>query len=595
MAYRIENQDLVIDGFENGIADSPFKGIGNMRNVNVNYYPGISYVNYKRKAATITGATLGLPRYSCVSPQGITYFSDDTGNIFKQTAADGHTFAALTGCPGTPSLGLQWWNNYLFAWTTTTLNVCGDGTGDGGITSSNWNTAAGTSGVWPISNATLTLTGTPSGGDTTATISTYTDAQGNARAFWNGPTGNYLVAFNGVTSPVVARLIQGTAAFSFAPALPNSAGSSSANVIAVNTITQGHPSLVSINDGNLYFGNNDRIGSLNLLPFQTFSKTKMNGQNFEFNSAALSLPPTEVVNCLTELVSNLLVGTNFKVYPWDRISPQWKNPIPILETINSMINILNNVYIFAGIKGNIYISNGFSAQVFKKMPDNIAGVIDPQWQWMNRGGGTMGHRQKLWFMALASNGQTGVPILEGIFSLGLTNGNGLTMETAGVLNMEAQNSFGLAAATTTPNGLLIDNPTTQLAFDNYYSLWASGGASNVGGADYNDTTLWSSNEPLIETDIIPIGTAMEPVSFTSIEFKLDQPMQSGDSITVYARKSLSDSYVNLGTTSTAVLSTFNTGTSISNWQWLQIKLTMVCNATATSSSFIPLREIRLRQ
>lgn len=594
MAYRIEKGELIIDGWENGIADSPFKGIGNMRNVNVNYYPGISYVNYKRKSATITGATMTIPRYTCQSPAGIIYINDDSGNIFKQSALDSHSFAVLTGCPGTPSAGLQFWNNYLFAWGGGQLNICGDGTGDSGVNSSNWNTSGGTGGVWPIKNAAMTLTGTPSAGDTTATISSYTDAQGTSRAFWNGPTGNYNVTFNGVTSPVVAQLIQGTAAFSFAPALPNAAGSSAANVVAIDSTAPGYPSLVSINDGNLYFGNNSRVGSMNLLPFQTFSKTKMNGQNFVFNSASLSLPPTETVNCLTELVSNLLIGTNFKVYPWDRISPQWKNPVPIYETINSMINILNNVYIFAGTKGNIYISNGFSAQIFKKIPDYIAGVIDPQWQWMTKGGGCMGHRQKLWFMALATNGQTGAPILEGIFSLGLVNGNGVTIESSGVLNMEAQNSYGLTASTATNSGMLIDNPNTALSFDNYYSVWASGG-STANGIDYNDTSLWSSNEPLIETDIIPIGTDMEPASYTSIEFKLDQPMQSNDSITVYARKSLSDTYVNLGTTTTSVLSNFNTQTSIANWQWLQIKITMVCNSASTASSFIPIREIRLRQ
>lgn len=597
MSYRYEKnangeQDLVISGWENGIADSPFKGIGNIRNLNTKYYDGVAYVNYKRKPATITGGTMVKPHYSCQSPQGIIYFSDENGQIFKQTAANGNTFALLSGCPGTPSQGLQWWNNYLFAWTTDALNICGDGTGDTGITSGNWNTGAGTNGVWPIKNASLTLTGTPVSGDTSATIQSYTDAQGNSRAFWNGPTGNYSVSINGITSPVIANLVQGNALFSFSPALPNGAGGATASVNAIVTVSAGHPSLVSINDGNLYFGNNAMIGSLNVLTFQTFSKTKMDGRNFTFNASALALPTTEVVNCLTELVSNLIVGTNFKIYPWDRRSPQWSNPVPMQEQINSMINILNNVYIFAGNKGNIYIYSGFSAQRFKKMPDFIAGVIDPSWNWMNRGGGLMSHRQKLWFQAIAINSQSNTNILAGIFSLDLDTN---------ALNMEAQNSFGLTSGTLTADGFLIDNNSISLNYDNYYSSWGSG-AADAGGLDYNDTSLWSSNEPTIETDIIPIGTASIPKTFSSVEYKLDQPLQSGDSISIYARQSLSDSYVQIGSTTTSAtitpsgstLSDFLQPVTFQNWQWIQFKITMSCNTTATSSSFNRLREIRIR-
>jgi hypothetical protein len=43
MAYRIETEEngkqaLVIDGWEKGIAQSPFKGIANIKNFNVDYY-----------------------------------------------------------------------------------------------------------------------------------------------------------------------------------------------------------------------------------------------------------------------------------------------------------------------------------------------------------------------------------------------------------------------------------------------------------------------------------------------------------------------------------------------------------------------------
>ena len=78
--YRKSNSgenELVISGFEQGIADSPFNGIGNIQNLVVSYVDGIAYVNYKKKACTISGGTMGKPLYYTQSPQGTIYISDD--------------------------------------------------------------------------------------------------------------------------------------------------------------------------------------------------------------------------------------------------------------------------------------------------------------------------------------------------------------------------------------------------------------------------------------------------------------------------------------------------------------------------------------
>jgi hypothetical protein len=155
--------------------------------------------------------------------------------------------------------------------------------------------------------------------------------------------------------------------------------------------------------------------------------------------------------------------------------------------------------------------------------------------------------------------------------------------------MEAQNSYGLVPASgSSPVGVLMDNEPSSNGQDSYYSAWSNG--SNVGGIDYNTTLLWGNNEPLIETDIIPIGTILEKQTFGRIQFKLDRPMVSGDSITLYWRPSLTASYVLIGTTTTAQLSE-DFPTSIYQAQWAQFKITFVC--ASSGSSFIPLREVRL--
>lgn len=63
MAYRIEqngdSQDIVIDGFEKGIANSPEEGFGDMRGINITSIPSEASVSYSTSAATIppTGIT----------------------------------------------------------------------------------------------------------------------------------------------------------------------------------------------------------------------------------------------------------------------------------------------------------------------------------------------------------------------------------------------------------------------------------------------------------------------------------------------------------------------------------------------------------
>jgi hypothetical protein len=758
MAYRHEKeqkdiQALVVDGFEKGIADSPFQGIGNIRNLNISYYGGVAYVNYKRKACTITygtftltgslsagatsatlasvwpnvtgsysttfsngdvktvsytngntaitwtggltgtatnsisvAGTMGKPKYATQSPAGIIYISDDIRQIWKQSAVNFSTFTILSGNYSQPISGLSFFNNYLIVIGRDSggrWEICGDGTGDAGVTSLNWNSPALSSvsftvtiatpavftandhglvagqairlftdgalptgltantgyyvsstglttndfqlassyaqaiagtpvkntsgsqsgshtfqaayGVWPIRNGTnIDLATIPASGATSGLISTYADGQNIGRGVWNSPSGYYnlVITQSGTNKQVVlAEFTKGSDVVSWTPELTEAATTVTAvvsfngNVAAQNNVE--HASFISKNDGNLYFCNGSNVATLAIPPFAIFDKN--NFSTFSVNAAVLSLSRAETTTCLTELRNQLLVASNFNIYPWDRFSSQPQNPIPMQEQISSMINILNNVYVFAGNKGNIYLSNGYSVSPFKKMPDFIAGVIDPSWTW----GGVMSHRLKLWFQALATNSQTGAPILAGIFSLGLVGGNGVSQETSGTLNMEAQNSFGLVSSTTTAPGLLIDNNSTALNYDNYYSAW-SNGASSVGGIDFNDTTLWSSNEPTIETDIIPIGTAVNPKTFSSAEFKLDQPMKSGDSISLYARQSLSDTYQLIGITTTAVLSNFLQPIGFEKWQWIQFKATASCNATATSSSFIRIRELRIR-
>lgn len=664
MAYRLEKnsngeQDLVIDGWEQGIADSPFKGIGNMRNVSIKYYEGVAYVNYKRirintaggnqvftgtsspsqltlsgaltlqvgdavvlsttgslptglspgtyfiqainsgtgvfqvattlggSAVTITGAgsgvqtltlvTMAKPKFytrSTCNPTELNarvYILDSAGRVWQNSGTVNSLpyFQLLVGntVDGATVQGLGFYSSYLVVFRNTAIDFCGTASGQtSDVNSSNWINGF-------VSDETVTVSGMWSMGDVAGDIS----------APWPAMTGTYEFTIGSVNQRIFISFTNGSIAATWnMPLADNVTGSISIHMTSPFAST--HMALVSVNDGNLYFCNGQWVGAISTANDRIFDLDFP--ANAIFNAAALELPTYENSVWLSEIQQNLIVAGNRKIYPWDRVSTSWNNPVPLNEDIVRMTNILNNLYIFAGNKGDVYESNGYSIYPFKKMSDYITGTIDPAYSF----GGYMAHRQRLWFTAFAQNSQTNAAILNGIFSLGIVSGGSTyTADTSGTLNMESQNSNGLLNASATYDALLIDDESQN--YDTYYSAWYDG---STGGVDFNNTTLWSNNEAIIETDIIPVGTFLQNKTYSSMEFKLDQPMRSGDSITIYSRNSLSDTFTFVGTTNTATLSFPYTPLALENLQWIQFMITLSCNATATSSSFMRLREVRIR-
>lgn len=609
MAYRIEKNsnsgrpEIVIDGFENGIADSPYTGIANMRNMNTSYYEKVAYVNYIRQASALTGGNMKRPQFYCTSPAGLNYVIDSSGQVWKQNGINASGFTLLTGNPsgGAGGQGIAFWQGYLFVFRQNAIDICGNGFGDGGVTSSNWNNNAQVpNAFWPIAApSNVTLTGSLSVGDTSATLSSYNDPGGGAQTQWLLPTGIYpLVTSHGEL--VSALFTFGSTAISFSLPLIDS-GSSSVNInpiisstATLDNSTVQHMSIVSGNNGNLFFCNGSFIGSLSVPSGYVFNLS--NPASYRFNYSALPLSQYESAIWLCELYTDMVIAGINKIYKWNYSTAIVNGFAPIPESVNKIINILNKVYVFAGQKGNIYWLNGYSASPLKKIPDSITSqggptndsvpAIDPIWSW----GGIMSHRRKLFFQAQSTSADATTNFVSGIFSLDLDTN---------AINFENQNSFGLTSASTSPNGILIDGnqlsatPTTGIGYNSYYSGWSNGFGSVLGGIDFNNTTLYNTFDPIIETDLVPTGTFAEKKTIQNVEFKLDQPLKSGDSIRVSARQSLSESYILLGTTTSTVLSDFYTPIPIQDGQWVQLKIEISCN-TITTSSFVRLREIRIR-
>ena len=788
MSYRLEKtkdgESIVIDGWENGIASSPYLGTGNIRNLSTSYYPGVAYVNYRRRLATlsdgnfyagahsidVSGNTgwiftssgtqlMGNPIGKAVSPLGLIYIQDDQGNIFKQSAVHSSTFNLLQNGGGRitdGAGGIAYWNNYLWVFGNGVIEVCGDGTGDAGIISTNWNlnnssgfakngftfvTGFGidpttlfvsfpyqyfyttprlkvgdavmftTTGTLPsplvvgttyfVARVTLTnqltlSTSYLNANRTTTTLTASGATSANLSYAWGGTTGTYNVVFADGTVKSTT-LTNGSTAFSWSgglgstqtskllivavtltsdgtgtqtitssstvlplgnstgvvlnfsgsypyttldfsdvgsPGSPGSYvspigtsitgywkeatgiydivmengqkvpanftnGSSSVNLLSSlsyiqlgnlwtiqlldPTVTNYRP-YVSKVDGSLLFCNGQFIGriSLNSDPNVAFNPSLPSTYYVNFGVTSIPEQFTDTVTDMTDLRSNLVVAGKSDTYTWDYVSASCSSPAPVGEEIKGLVNILSNVYVLAGEKGNIYGSNGYSNQLLYKLPDFIAGIIDPVWQW----GDVMLHRSKFFFQALAKT-VTGTNILAGIFSLNVSPT--AIGDSAKGLVMEAQNSYGLTPASgALRNGLLIsDNPSAN-GNDSYFSAWSNG--ATTGGIDYNDTTLWQNFEPVVETDLIPIASVLQVKTLGNLEFKLDRPMVSGDQIRLSWRGNATDAYTLVGTFTSALISDYKQS-DIAKQQWVQFKAEFKC--AASGSSFIPLREIRV--
>ncbi len=707
MPYRIEENNngksIVIDGWEKGIAASPYLGIGNIRNMGTSYYPEVSYVNYKRLAATVnfsgddiwiagahsvdvsnnigwifaSSGSLNNPTHKAVSPVGLIYILDDLGQIFKQSAVNSSTFNILEGGAGRIGEGhggLAYWNNYLVVFGDELIEFCGDGTGDAGVVSSNWNLIGSgvsdniinfttnfavhndrivatfysyphftindpvqftTTGTLPTglsllttyyitavsdnyitvsttvggSNTTFSSDGTgthtitdyanpvPLGnvtdmeftisgaivGATSLTIVSYTAPDGGTvLADWQEATGIYdIILTSGETVP--AAFTYGSATVNLlSPLLYFPLGAVDVHLLDP-TVTDYAP-YVSKVDGSLLYANGQSLGRIAITSSPNISFNPGLAITYTVNSGVTSIPEqfTDTIVTMVDLKSQLVIAGQRSIYTWDYLSASTSSPSPVDEQIYKIINILSNVYILAGQKGNIYISNGYSAQVFCKIPDYIAGAIDPVWSW----GDIMVHRSRLFFQATVKD-TGGNNILAGVFSLNVSPTANDT--TTGALVMEAQNSYGLTPASgALSTGVLIDNEPSSNGQDSYYSGWSNG--AHTGGIDYNDTTLWQNFEPTIETDIIPIASILEQATFGNIEFKLDRPMATGDQIRIYWRPSLSNSYTLIATTTTPVISAYDVS-NVYESQWAQFMVQT--KAASSGSSRIPLREVRI--
>lgn len=592
------NPEIVISGFENGIADSPYLGIADIRNVDITTAPQQGSVAFATAACT-------LPP---IGYTGVAFSSVATTDIFTTATTTGfYTGMALTcvtiSGAGSAVAGVVYYVGNITATTFklyldialgTVLDVTVDRTGTFTIQTfgtpsdslSVGNAAfASESGlafkytfimtsdglVWYL---TYLIQPFQPGGSIPQNTLQFLGNTGHSTAGTTNQTGivvlkGYLFVFQ---SSKIDYISLGNISN------PNPSTTWVYGWKNTTASAQGHRGIISPSDGGLYFCNAANIGVLIEQEGTTFDPTS--STTYIYSPSALGLPATELATCIAQFGINVIIGgiRNF-LYFWDKKSLSYTAPIILAENYTKCIVAVNNsAYVFAGNRGYIYITNGSNIQIFKKFPDSLSGTIAPYYNW----GWSIYQKNQLFFSisATANTFTTTISTFAGIWSIDLSNSQNT------ILRMSNSLSYGTYAGTVP---VLVPMGHTIPTGDGIYAGWIN----STGGIDYTSGSPYVNFESRIDSDIISVGTFLSPSTFSNIEFKLGKPLVSGEQIRLSQRSNLMSSFVPIGTTTTAGLLSDSYTMNFENVQWLQIRAEY--SSTVTNPSYVLLKEIRFRK
>ena len=616
MAYTLDSYDgaIVIDGWEKGIADSPFDGIADMRNVNIISIPGEASVNF----ATAP-----------ISPPSITSTITVTG-----LASSTLSFAAVTGLED--GMAIQFTVLGSLSGVTTTATYWVYNTGNGGApTSAKLYSDYAQSAAVPITGtaggATFKITnvGFTVGGivgvpkyfvfdgqfywmqdgtgmvwsNTKTTHSGYFTYTGNLQSgtsdntgcglvFWNPNAtagGGFVFAFNQTSIDYWQVGTSTTWTWGWEPG-NNSVNQ--ANYLVISSVLLPHYALSAPN-GSLYYCNGSQIGVVSMVANKTFSPTDNTTYTNIYQTNIVQT--TDIAICLGWLGSSLLIGgiSNI-VYSASGagISSAANgdgadNYIFLAEsTTQQIVTINTNAYLFTGNRGRIYTTNGTNAQLYKKVPDHISGTVEPYFTW----GGTATIKNQIYFSCFATtNAGTVINQYGGVWAIDADT------EALRLTNQLSYGTYaGYASAIIPISSYNSSNHTlTNPGGTGLYIGWTDGSGTNY-GIDKTVSSPYTSSQATIDSDLIPIGTFNKVRDFTQVEYKLTVPMVANESITIKTRLIFNTQNTGYSTTlsdSTTGIISNKSEINFLNAQWVQFQI--ILNSTASSPSYTRLKQIRI--
>lgn len=506
------NQEpLVIGNWQNGIGDSPYAGLGIIRNADINSFPGAVRVSKKPsslfKSITQQTFTADAGTDICTTPDNVEVNQNNFGGTAVYFTTTGTLPAGLS--PNVTYFLIKVSNNTFKVATSyknsvgsaagTAINITDTGSGvhtikQVPIGTINWiiedprtftQYLLGSNGrVWfsQLNSGTAYLLNN-SAIDTPASGVANASGQGIVITPFTSTSQTWLFVFRNATVDVIDVFGNTTI-----EALGWTNGWQSLNTGAGSS--NSHHAIKGQDDA-LYFCDDRYVGSIIENVASVFDPS--NAATYTFNNQALDLPVYEVTSCLEEFDLNLLVGNSSKkIYPWDRSSVSYDRPIIVPEKAVSKMKVIGDtIYILAGTKGNIYTSQGVYAGLFRQLPIYI---INEDYDYSSS------------------------PVTWG--------GIG---ESAGSL------IFGVGATTTSasglyrlyPSGVLIHEKTPSagaknviglLAKDDFYTMGYNGGADAFTSSPY---TYSADGYPtLVQSGFITVGSKTKKAKYSELELKL---------------------------------------------------------------------------
>ncbi|MDE2015925.1 MAG: hypothetical protein KGI72_05380 [Patescibacteria group bacterium] len=608
--------DIVVSGFEQGIGASPYTGISDMRNVNIDSVPGEVHVNFATINNTPAAFTFNI---TAASGTTITYSSTQGTPYYGQCVY--LTGASLPGglTAGAADVGPFYWvanvdpvgktlelyaKPFFIAYNISAVST----------------SSTGTATANPISMGTPKYR-TYSLISSSSSLANYflIDSNGRAWSRTDGATANWLFLGNKQSDGGVGgaygngivwyqgynpAVIFNTGAYGYLFVFRNTkidymeilGGNWTYGWKSLNTTytTQefDHYALVGT-DNAVYYCDTSSVGSIiQTNPATTFDPT--NAATYTFSNYALNLPTQDTAIFLEELGQQLLVsGIKDYIYPWDRVSTSYDLPIRVGEpNVSRMVTINAKTYLFAGNRGRIYVTNGSQADLFYKIPDHLSGTVSPYIQW----GAWGSTRNQLYFgMQGYKNDGSVVNGYGGLWKLNVDNG---TLTCSNTLSYDTGSHSGYASLFI-PWPIIGNEINPGGAFmvgwaDNYTTPTSQ-------GMDASTTNPYTDGSAYVISDLMPIGTKLKPTTIEQIEYKLATPLKTGESVKILAASFFSTTpsdYTSAGTTagssaSTIISDIFSTPVQVN--QWLAVKAVLTGIVDASGPSYNRMTEMRIHK
>lgn len=286
-----------------------------------------------------------------------------------------------------------------------------------------------------------------------------------------------------------------------------------------------HDSIAGVDD-TVYFTDDRWVGSLSEVT--TFDPAT--SATYTFNNQALDLPQNLVTNCLAELGSILLIGTtNDTVYPWDRVSSTYNDPLDIpTKGIYTMITVEDVTYIMAGSTGQNpcwYASNGGACKLFRSFPRQL---VDNKQAAISCAVNAVAYYDgRILFGLEVAYKDTGHDYATGVWSMDLSK-------------RSLQIEFAFSTGFGTSSGIICDSIYT---YNNVIvASWFNSNDSSYGIDSNYISGFGKYAEGYVITDMRQVSVALKPRPFKQLEITLERQLESNDSVVIYWRRSLTDSF-----------------------------------------------------